>query len=220
MRTQRISVGVLGAAALLAAAGLARADTVTARYTYTNANSVNITRGSSTMNLPTVMFSWTRQDSPGPGVDASIPAVFPTYCVDIDQSVAGGTNYVFQVQTFVQAGFSSATEQLMDRMWALYQPGLHDATDSAAFQLAIWELAYDSGNNLSSGNFIGNSPSNVKTLAQTYLNTVSAAGYSGPSAQLVVLHSATAQDQITLVPSPTGAAALALVGLVGFRRKR
>jgi hypothetical protein len=216
-----INARVLGPLSILfSLVGPTHADTITASFNYTNANSVNITRASTTMDLTTVMFAWTRQDSPGPGVDSTIPVSFPTYCVDIDQHVGANTNYTYQVETFAQAGFSSTAELLLDRMWALYQPGLSNATDSAAFQVAVWELTYDSGADLAMGNFIANGPGAVVSLAQTYLNAVSIPSYSGPAASLEVLHSETAQDQITPVPAPAGGAALGLLCLVRCRRRR
>lgn len=92
--------------------------------------------------------------------------------------------------------------------------------ESAAFQSAIWEILYDTDKDGSTGAFTIDNPAPVKSLAQSYLDTVNDPLYAGNTVSLVVLRSESAQDQITVIPTP---GSLALFGLgacfVARRRK-
>jgi len=102
---------------------------------------------------------------------------------------------------------------------------LTNSSDAAAFQLAIWEIVYDTPGswNVNSGNFYATGFGALGT-AQTWLNglTTSSPGFSG---SLVALTNRTQQDYIAVAPVPepgTIFAALSILAPAGlaFRRKR
>jgi len=101
-------------------------------------------------------------------------------------------------------------------------------TASTAFQVALWELIYDTDKNLSTGNFQANNLGAVSTTAQSYLNALNGdtsmfnSRFSG--SQLVELLAPAGgnksqdniQDQITLVPKAPGVPAPPGVLLAGM----
>jgi hypothetical protein len=106
-----------------------------------------------------------------------------------------------------------------------------DATHSAAFQLAIWEIWYDSDMNLSTGTFRA-APSAVTTLAQSYLTAVGTGSTPALGWTLYEFNNhSNSQDYLSVtysqplrtVPEPgmlllVGAGALAAWG--GIKRRR
>jgi len=111
---------------------------------------------------------------------------FRFFCIDLAQYADTGPN------TYTRnLGVPNATDSAeLTRLFALYYPNgatgtyysggaqtnfgnFPDTTSSAAFQLAIWEIWFDTDNNLdlSSGAFRA-APSAVTTLAQSYLTAI------------------------------------------------
>jgi hypothetical protein len=154
------------------------------------------------------------------------PVVF--WCIELTQYFSFGTHYTTQYTA------SAASNTLLSKLFSeAYGMALMDATHSAAFQLAIWEIIYDSGDlHLNSGSFrVTNNyghPGTV-TLAQTWLD-----GLSGASANyaLYFLTSPDHQDFVTAsripgvpttnhVPEPgTLGLVLAALLLAGFTQGR
>ncbi len=202
-----------------AIAACANADTVTARYNGLYQQDTNVTLTSVfSGNVPAVTFEWTRQDAPGPGIDVSLPTVFRAYCVELDQNVAPATDYVFDVQTPAMRGYTPLQEVLLGRLWSSYQSSVVDGDTSSAFQIAVWELAFDTGADLAAGVFTGNSPAAVVALSQSWLNAVSSSGYSGGQSPISILHNENVQDQ--LVPTPGSLGLIAAGSIVILRRRR
>lgn len=217
-----MNIRMLRVAAVLAAgcgSAFAQADTITARYNGLYAQDTDVTQLSVfSGSVQTVTFEWTRQDAPGAGIDSTLPGVFRGYCVELSQNVAPNTDYTFDVVTATQHGFTSLQEMLLGRLWASYQPSVNDGATSAAFQMAVWELAFDTGADLAVGQFTGNSPPAVVVLSQSWLNAITSASYSGGQAPIAVLESEGVQDQ--LVPTPGSLALLASGSLLITRRRR
>ena len=212
---------VVAAACAMGASSFANADMITGRFTYDNLQTINITSPTLNGNVNTVKFNWTRQDSPGAGINASISTSFNTYCVDLAQTVSAGTNFTYNVVSPADHGFSLSQTTLLQRLWADYFPAIDTPDESAAFQMSVWEIIHDSTPSLSSGTFKVNSAAPATTLATGWLGVVSSESYSrgSPLPQLVVLESNSAQDQITVVPAPaTGA--LASMGLLALASRR
>jgi hypothetical protein len=159
------------------------------------------------------------------------------FCMEF-QSAGANTTYV--LNAVAPVGLSAATYQNLQRLYDLHYPkngqvdfyngaqtafGLFSsATDAAAFQLAVWEIVFDSasGLNLASGNFTGNG--NVYSpLAASWLSGLGAStGYQNWT--VYTLTNASQQDFVTATfhaPEPGSLAlvALALAG-VGFIRRR
>lgn len=203
------------------AASAASADVITARFTSSYGKTMNINSPSLNGDVNTVLFNWTRQDSPGPGIDATIPGTFNTYCVDLAQHVHANTNYTFTVRTPLEHGFTPTQEVMLRRLFADRFPLVNSANTSAAFQIAVWEIIHDDDFNLASGSFKVNSTGAPVTTATAWLDAIASPTYVTDNwlPELAVLHSATAQDQITVIPAPA-TAALAGIGLIGLAARR
>ncbi len=217
-RTLVRSLVLAGTVSSLALAQTASADTIKAKFTSSLGMAVNVTSPVNNGNVNTVKFSWTRTDTPGPGVDFTIPNNFNTYCVDLAQYVSANTNYTYNVVTPAAHGFTANQETLLSRLWATQFSNVDTANESAAFQVAVWEIVYDTNATLTSGTFVLNNASAVATLAQGWLNTITDANFSfnGTLPQISVLESSTAQDQITVLPSNVPAAGTGVLGLAGL----
>ena len=110
------------------------------------------------------------------------------------------------------------------KLWAAYRSSVTTNDTAAAFQLAIWELAYEGGANLSTGLFQAGA-STAKTIAQGWLNSL--ANLTDTAKNLIVLadNSRTQVDRQDLLiqtplPGTLGLLGLGLLGLGGMRRKK
>lgn len=104
-----------------------------------------------------------------------------------------------------------------------YATALTDGLTAAAFQFAVWELASDTGANLSSGANFAMPADPARTLGQQMLDGT--APQTAALYTLVQWSSLGSQDMIQAVPIPEpGTYALMLAGLVGVgawaRRRR
>lgn len=226
MKTRNLIVAA-ATAAVIATAGQASADTIKGKFTSLLSKDVNISNTHRSGNVKTVQFAWDRNDTAGPGVDSTIDDNFTSYCVDLAQNVTANTTYTFHVKTPVEYGFSSAQTFLLSALWADFLPDADTKDKSAAFQLAVWEIVFDTNGQVGSGAFKANSPDTPKSIAQGWLNTISSPGYvpSNPLPTLRILQSSTAQDQLTAIQTPVpapgaGALGLAGIGLLAARRRR
>lgn len=174
-----------------------------------------------------------------------------TFCIDIAQNVVG------QVKTYDVVSVASAPEPdaptgaigtiRAGYLQSLYanaiEAGLIDrrgsATDAmtnqqaAAFQLVVWELAFEDAGILSAAVGLGNYKDLLKVDAFKVTNSFNATvfnmtenffewAFAGDTlGGLRAMVSGTAQDQLVIIPLPTGGA-LALAGLAGvaIRRRR
>jgi hypothetical protein len=134
----------------------------------------------------------------------------------------------FSTATVTTVGGAGYNAALFSELWGRYRGAVVDDRSAAAFQVALWELAYDRDDparSLSAGNFaLTGSSGGVRELAQSWL--VSLDG-SGPRAEgLVVLVDSLSngdqQNLLTQVPEPAtlGLLALGLAGAAVSRRRR
>jgi P pilus assembly chaperone PapD len=210
------------AASVMAVAGSASAGTIAASFSASHSQGINIDApGHYVGNVTTVTFNWTRSDSPGAGVDSILPSTFNTWCIDLDQSVSAGVNHTYNAMTGADYGLSGTQITLLSRLFGKYGGGVDNATKSAAFQAAVWEIRYDTDNALTTSTFKLNTAGNIRTLAQSWLDDVASANYTGGTMDIYVLQSNTVQDQVAaVVPTPGAGLLLAAAGLLAMPRRR
>lgn len=153
-----------------------------------------------------------------------------TWCIELTQSITQGSNYNYTT-TDLTAANPSWAGRLQELIAQNYQTVLSAANSitSAAMQLAIWEVVYEpagSSLNLSNGNFrAGTTDSDsiaAKNMAQGWLNNLSSSADTGKY-KIVMLTSGSAQDLVTVLPTPIPAAALlfgSALGLGGLLQRR
>jgi hypothetical protein len=126
---------------------------------------------------------------PAPGANLTIDY----WCYQLDQEFSPGTTYNY---TATPLG-NPAIAELFSEAGGL---ALNSALNSAAFQLAIWELEYDTDHNLSTGSFHAiSADAGVIGLAQMWLTNLP----TSSNVMVYLLHSDTQQDFITTFPIPT-----------------
>ena len=150
------------------------------------------------------------------------------WCVELGQYFGFGGNYTDYVATEPDNPIYTMLGQLFTEA---YGAATGNAMNSAAFQLAIWEIVYDSDLNLSGGDFrvLGGDAATV-AVAQGWLNAL---GNFQDNYRLVLLHSATHQDFVTFgepfrdvtrtrvpEPAPLALLAAAMLAMIVVRRRR
>ena len=200
-------------------------------YAYPSALNFNVTGRSGSVGAGGFNASFDANFAAAPA-----PTSFVAYCVDLVQSFS--FNNPFSVTATSPASMSAiggVRASVLDRLYTQRFAAADTRAESAAFQLAIWEILQETPtavfgtNALGSGSFMATAAtsgttldSDAITMANSWLNTLTGAsgGYT-----LTVLASPTRQDQMMATPIPepeTYMMLLAGLGLMGFvaRRRR
>jgi hypothetical protein len=152
---------------------------------------------------------------------------FASYCVDVYQTISFGSPYGDYVPVGGSHVFDNSTAYAdLSKLFGIAGGLVDNAVTSAAFQIAVWEIAYETDGvyDLSSGTatFTGGTAdsSGSLKLATTWLGELAGAG-AGP--KIGVLDSATHQDVVYApIPEPSTVALMVfgLLGLATVARRR
>jgi len=227
----RAACAVAAVVGFLAGSPRASADQVTLKLTGTGPDSATVSyRDGSSSGFQSVTavpgpYTWSVVSSAS---SLNIPDPVKTFCVELGQSIQVGQQYTFTTITPIssKSGVTGTEADLVTKLYgAHYADAISGSTTQAtAFQLALWEVVYDSNSSLqlNADNLqVTNANADAINLAQTWLNGLG--GVSGsafadnfPGSQLVWLSNDCNQDQIVVVP-PNGVPAPpgVLLGLIG-----
>lgn len=243
-------LAVLVAVGSVSVAGVARAESVTATLDGVSpARIVGLSYNDQWLgNAYAGALNWHGEATNGQGFDGR----FTTFCIDLTQDVYLGSTYTYDVVNTNLApnplpptapvgatGMGATNQQRLENLYALEYDRIGSDDDrGAAFQIAIWEMLFDTGatHDVSTGQFaVSGASTDVINLANQFVTES-----TGPLAltfgnQLFALTNATAQDQLyvgppqspehgpplTAVPTPAAAfGALPLLGGLALLKQR
>lgn len=218
---------LLATTALLCGATEVSADFISATFNQVSPSGKFVVSGDGGANFTTVnagVFNWTRTggDYNGGGAEGD----FVTFCIEVFEHVAPDTNYDFEVWDLADApdsigGMGQGNADLMAELFGRYYDDGFGQADALAFQAAVWEITYDDGMEVETGDFqiaVGeNITQDILDQAQSWLSTLDG---MGPMAPLGAMVADGVQDQVFIMPTPGSVVLLASGSLLAIRRKR
>lgn len=106
---------------------------------------------------------------------------FLSFCIDPHVYLTPYDN-PYTAMSLAGAGLGATAATDLARLWALYRPSVTNSATAAAFQLAVWELAYDAGSySLTAGLFRTGSVNvaGAFTTAQAWITAVQTSSAAG-----------------------------------------
>ena len=223
----RTNYKVISIVALVTGAVSANAGSITANYSFQFTTGTSFIYNSNPQSPNAALIQGVRTDLPaGIGVDSNVPKNFDAYCVEVGETIGGGSNTHAQVLPLLGSvtasggitgpvTFTAARTKALETLWGSYKSAVVDAATSTAFQIAQWEITFDTGLDLTSGLMTA---SNAQ--AQTWLTNIKNGTVTNRQA-LYHLKKDGLQDLVTPVPEPGTIAALGLgIGALLKRRAR
>lgn len=195
-------IGHLTAAAtLLVASGMVHATTIGLTYLNNLGNPTGSITGYNSVRAGEFNFAINSIDGDAPAWGATLDA----FCIDISTALQNTATYTLHEGL---GSLSSNTQQnRVDRLFtSYYELSTTSAHNSAAFQLALWEILNESHSslNLSSGSFSSGAFDGARTIANNWLANLGTltGGY-----EYYILRADNSQDLVTVrqvnVPEPT-----------------
>ena len=131
---------------------------------------------------------------------------FLTYCIDIYQGFSMGVSSSYElVATNTAYGLSSRQEDLLGKLYTLAGRDVDTTNESAAFQLAVWEIVTETSPSLNvlAGSFYleRGATTTQRTLANDWLVAASSQG-AAKDFSATRLYNATVQDFVVFAPVP------------------
>ncbi|TLD43977.1 MAG: hypothetical protein FAZ92_03750 [Accumulibacter sp.] len=226
MKILPLARGLAAVALTAASAAPALADTVNLGLTYTPAKTLTVTAASAVpaitnKNFLAGQFSGTLTS--GMGTNA-----FVTFCTELTQTFSLNTNISgYSIQNAQSGPTAWANPAAMNHLmsyWQNNQPS--DATSSAVFQAAVWEVVYEkpsNGYNFASGDFTASGDAGVNSaLGLWSWSTVLSTSITRTVDRL---YHPTSQNFLVTTPVPEPEsyammlAGLSLVGAIARRRR-
>lgn len=237
----------------LATAGSSQGGTITANYSAlggTNFEHVSMIYSGNPYSFPTAKAFGTRTDDApaGPGVDTLVGHNFVAYCVETGQDLGintsnshadvvpllGATTQLTGAPGSGPVFFDATRTAMMERLWGGFESAVVDQHTAAAFQLAVWELAFDVDQTLVGGASLLHAPAvdlgdalSAASIAEGWLAQVRNLNVVLETPALLLMTDPTVQDLITLAPVPNipepSSVVLAMLGALGlglFARRR
>ncbi|MFV0244768.1 MAG: hypothetical protein ACK5IB_07095 [Qingshengfaniella sp.] len=137
---------------------------------------------------------------------------FVAWCLDLAHSISKGGPYQYEdtstpfSNSFLASGAAARVQSVFDANYGTLN--VHNTVDAAAFQLSLWEVAYDDNFSLGSGTFrgagYGATAAAITNMASTFLGRAQA--YAGGQRYDVSFlesqDSTQRQNLVTAVPAP------------------